>query len=174
MLKKKNPILNQKLQDENRKLEKTLHGRVDGVEQPQSTTQEPLPLVPAPEPMIISDSESDDECSSRAKTNSNGKEMMKIALTRAKPWKCEVCVRFFATNTAFRQHFVDYHNGRKICKRSSYSCDRQRDLIKHQRSHEIKDAKFNPLGQECKLCNVWFGGKGLAMHIRKYHMPNEN
>ena len=33
---------------------------VDGVEQPQSSTQEPLPLVPAPQPTVVSDSESDD------------------------------------------------------------------------------------------------------------------
>ena len=144
------------------------------VEQPQSSTQEPLPLVPAPQPTVVSDSECDDgdeetdplgnptsERKSRATTKSNAKELMKIAHARSKPWKCDVCFRFFSTNTAFRQNFVDNHIGRKICKPCPYSCDRQSDLIKHQESHVIKDVKFknNPRGQECKLCNVWFGGK---------------
>ena len=33
---------------------------VDGVEQPQSSTQEPPPLVPALQPKVVSNSESDD------------------------------------------------------------------------------------------------------------------
>ena len=44
---------------------------VDGVERPQSSTQEPLPLVPAPQPTVVSDSESDDGDEETSASQSN-------------------------------------------------------------------------------------------------------
>ena len=41
------------------------------VEQPQSSTQEPLPLVPAPQPTVVSDSESDDGDEETSASQSN-------------------------------------------------------------------------------------------------------
>ena len=154
---------------------------VDGVEQPQSSIQEPPPAL---QPMVVSDSESDDgdEETDRQRrrnttTKSNAKEIMKIALERSEPWKCVACFRLFSTNTGLRQHFVVNHKDRKICKRCPYICERQSDLAKHEQSHFTRDAKFKktPRGQECKLCNVWFGGmgNGLENHT-KFHLPNEN
>ena len=150
------------------------------------------------EPMIVSDSESNDSDvesdiqftpkksnqlknekarrRSRAEARERAKALMRLALERSEQWKCSTCSRFFTTNAALRQHISTDHKKRKICKRCPFTAFNRSDLNKHEQTHGRGDVKFKnqAQGRECKLCNVWFGTGHLASHLCQFHLPDDS
>jgi len=115
---------------------------------------------------------------SRAKAKENAKTLMRLALDRSEQWKCSTCSSFFTSNAALRQHISTDHKDREICGRCPYTCDKRSrgDVKKHEQGHARADVQFKnqPHGQECKLCNVWFGNAWFVSHLYRFHLPKDS
>ena len=153
-----------------------------------------------PEPMIVSDSESDDdnEVSDvkftpnsvnqernekvRRKSQMKAKEMAKKLMDRvlglSEPWRCRICSSSFATSAELRQHMLaDHKNQKYFCKRCPLTGTKSSDVKKHEQKHfrNDVDCKNKPECGDCKLCKIWLPTNGrLYQHLRKYHLPKKS
>ena len=152
------------------------------------------------EPMIVSDSESDDDNEipdvqftpnsvnqnknekakrkNRMKAKERAKNWMDTVLRMPEPWKCRICSSSFTTSVELRQHMLaDHKDQRHFCKRCPFTEKKSSNLKKHEQGHFRNDVTYKnkPDGRECKLCKIWFATNGhLYYHLRQYHLPKES
>ena len=99
---------------------------------------------------------------------------MNIAFARLESWKCEICLRFFKTHEALRQHITANHRGRMICQRCPKTTASDDNMKTHEQRHFRNDLKKSePNMRECQLCNVWLVKFNFSNHIYQFHMPRE-
>ena len=151
------------------------------------------------EPMIVSDSESNDSdgesdiqftpnkskqaSKEKAKRKSRGvakgivKSLMDAALANPKPWNCGICSDSFQTSELCRQHASVKHKGRPMCNRCPYigRGGGPSHVKIHEQSHARNEVNVKNLGQDCKLCHIKFTTNGhLVAHLRQFHLPKDS
>ena len=152
------------------------------------------------EPLIVSDSESDDENEvpdvqfaptssnqtknekakrrAHTKAKERAKKLMDSVLSNPEPWKCAICSFTFSTSAALRQHVLANHKEQKhFCKRCPYTWKNAYPVKQHEQSHFRNDVNYKNKaeGRECKLCKIWFATNGhLYHHIHQYHLPRDS